>query len=137
MTLAAGTLNRRLSLQRAVETPTGTGGSTFDWVEFAKVWANVRFLSGSETIRSDFPVSVTKASIRIRWREDVDATCRAIYVNAGRTVTCAIEAVLPDEQGREYLDLVAEVGLEGYVAPVVGGETWDGGATWDGGTLWS
>lgn len=110
MTLAAGTLNRRISLERKVETPTGTGGTTIDWVPFATVWANVRYLNGSETVRADFPVSVAKASIRIRLRDDVDPTCRAVYTTSGKTTYFEILAVLPDLVVREYVDLAVQEG---------------------------
>lgn len=105
-----GKLNRRVKLQRLVETPTGTGGSTSTWTDVATVWANVRMLNGLETARSDFPVSVAKGSIRIRWREDVDATWRVVYLSDGKTVVYDVKAVLPDLVGREYLDLSVEVG---------------------------
>lgn len=105
-----GTLNRRVSLQQKQEVPTGTGGSTILWVEIAQVWANIRMLNGTETAKSDFPVSVSKGSIRIRWRDDVDPTWRVVYVASGRTTTFDLKAVLPDLVGREYLDLSVEVG---------------------------
>ena len=111
MTLEAGTLNRRVSLQQRQETPTGTGGSTIAWVEIAKVWANIRMLNGIETVKADFPVSVAKASIRIRWREDIDPTWRVVYVSNGKTMTFDVKAVLPDLVGREFVDLSVEVGV--------------------------
>lgn len=106
-----GSLNRQVQLQRLVSTPTGTGGSTSAWVDVATVWANVRMLNGLETVRADFPVSVAKGSIRIRWREDVDATCRVLYAANGTTTIYDVKAVLPDLVAREYLDLSVEVGL--------------------------
>lgn len=105
-----GPLNRQVSLQQKQEAPTGTGGSTIGWVEIATVWANVRMLSGMETAKSDFPVSVAKASIRIRWREDIDPTWRVVYVSNGKMLTFDVKAVLPDLVGREYVDLSVEVG---------------------------
>lgn len=105
-----GTLNRLVSLQQKQEVPTGTGGSTISWAEVAEVWANVRLLNGLETVRSDFPVSVAKASIRIRWREDIDPTWRVVYVSNGKTLTFDVKAILPDLVGREYIDLSVEVG---------------------------
>ena len=110
MTLEAGTLNRRVSLQQKQEVPTGTGGSTIAWVEISKAWANIRLLNGIETVKADFPVSVAKASIRIRWREDIDPTWRVVYVSNGKTLTFDVKAVLPDLVGREYVDLSVEVG---------------------------
>lgn len=110
MTLAAGTLNRRIALERRVETPTGTGGTTIAWLPVVTVWGNVRYLNGSETLRADFPVSVAKASIRIRFRDDIDATCRAVYTAGVVTTYFEILAVLPDMVGREYIDLAVQEG---------------------------
>ncbi|MNY42733.1 Phage head-tail joining protein [compost metagenome] len=76
----------------------------------ATVWANIRMLNGLETSKSDFPVSVAKGSIRVRWREDVDATWRVLYVSNGKTLVYDVKSVLPDLVGREYIDLPVEVG---------------------------
>jgi SPP1 family predicted phage head-tail adaptor len=111
MTLDAGTLNRRVLIQRRVETPTGTGGSTTAWTDVARVWASVRMMTGLGTVRSDFPVSVARGSVRIRWREDVDATCRVRYVSNGKTTIFDVKSVLPDLVNREYVDLSVETGL--------------------------
>lgn len=111
MTLAAGTLNRRITLERYGSTPSGTGGQTPPaWTPIASVWANVRYLNGSETLRADFPVSVAKASIRIRFRDDIDPTCRAVYSSGSVTTYFEILAVLPDMVGREYIDLAVQEG---------------------------
>lgn len=99
-----GALNRRVLLQRRVETPSGTGGSTVTWQDIGQVWANIKHQSGAEVMRSGVPVSVRKASIRTWFREDIDATCRALI---GSTVY-DIKGVLPS--GREFIDMVAETG---------------------------
>ena len=104
--MRAGTLNTRVTIERK------TGG-TNDWGEplpegwedFTAAWANVLHKSGSETIRADADTSTVRASVRIRWRTDVDAGMRlkvgaAVYV---------IEAVLPDLQRREFVDLIAKL----------------------------
>ena len=104
--MRAGDLNRRVTIQRRTEAPTGTGGTAITWPDVATVWANIRYLSGIETVRADFPVSVAKASIRIRRRTDVDETCRVLH---GEKVF-DIKAVLFDETGREYVDLACEAG---------------------------
>ena len=106
MTLEAGTLNRRVSLQRREEVQDETGGSVVAWVPYASVWASIKHPSGMETVRSEVPVSVVKASIRIRLRDDVDATCRVLY----RGTIYDIKAVMPDLESREYLDLACEAG---------------------------
>ncbi|MNL60825.1 hypothetical protein D3C87_1846700 [compost metagenome] len=46
----------------------------------------------------------------MRWREDVDATWRVLYVSNGKTLVYDVKSVLPDLVGREYIDLPVEVG---------------------------
>lgn len=104
--MRAGTLNRRVTILKPgpsvdeIGQPIDSGP-----VEVAKVWANVLYTSGLETIKGGAETSVTKASIRIRYRTDIDASMTVLH---GST-TYQIKAVLPDEARREYLDLVCEV----------------------------
>jgi len=101
-----GKLNRRIVLQNLVAGQDAIGQPTMVWTTLATVWANVRYLNGVESIKSDAPVSVAKASIRIRRRTDVVANMRAVL---GTTIF-DIKAVLPDEENRERVDLVCEQG---------------------------
>jgi SPP1 family predicted phage head-tail adaptor len=77
-----------------------------NWIDVATVWANIRYLNGVESIKSDAPVSVARASIRIRYRTDLGAAMRVVH---GLTVF-DVKSVLPDQQGREFVDLVCETG---------------------------
>ena len=104
--MLAGSLTSPITIERKVETPTDTGGSTVSWVVVSSEWANIRYLNGMETVRADFPVGVAKASIRIWYRTDVDATCRVLH---GAKVF-DVKVVRPDEAGRVYVDLVCETG---------------------------
>jgi SPP1 family predicted phage head-tail adaptor len=102
----AGSLNRRVTIQRHVTGTDELGGPIDTWEDVATVWANIRHLSGAESIRSDADVSIVKASIRIRYRTDVTAAMRVVY---GTTIY-DIQAVLLDAVGREYCDLVCVEG---------------------------
>lgn len=109
MTLAAGTLNRRILIERKQVTEDPLGGEIVQWVPLAgdgMLWANIRFLNGTETVKSDTRTATAKASIRIRYREDIEPTCRVKH----RGVIFEILAVLPDLQGREFVDLAVETG---------------------------
>ena len=104
--MQAGSLNTRATIQKR------TGG-TDDWgtplpeawADYAVVWANVKHLGGAETIRAGAETSVVQASIRIRFRTDVDAGMRVVVDGAVYSVTAA----LPDLVEREHVDLVAEL----------------------------
>lgn len=104
-TLRAGSLKDRITIQRKTGaadedgTPLPSG-----WEDLAKVWANVRHLSGSEAIRGDAQVSAVRASIRIRWRAGINAGMRVIHAQQ----VYDIEAVLPGAT-REHVDLVCKL----------------------------
>jgi SPP1 family predicted phage head-tail adaptor len=100
-----GRFNRKVTIQSEASGQDAAGQPNGAWSTFAEVWANVRYGSGSEAIRADAVTSSTKASIRIRYRTDVTTAMRLVF---GST-TFAIRAVLPDEQGRKFTDLVCEV----------------------------
>jgi len=71
------------------------------WAPFANVRANVRHLSGAAAIKADGEASVVRASMRIRYREDITAGMRA---QEGADLY-NIDAVLPDKVRREFVDL--------------------------------
>lgn len=104
--LRAGSLNSRIKLQAPGETQSASGAPTQGWADVAEVWANIRYLNGTESIKSDAPVSVARASIRIRRRSDVVPNMRVLH----GTVVFDVRAVLPNEESREFVDLVCETG---------------------------
>lgn len=104
-TIRAGLLNRQVKIQRLTQIKDGIGQIIgTDWTDVATVWANIRHTSGMESIRAGAETSIVKASIRIRYRAGIDASMTVLH---GAT-TYQIKAVLPDESGRVYLDLVCE-----------------------------
>lgn len=97
----------KVTLQRPQRTVSASGGVQSSWATVARPWANVSLPSGSETVRSDVPVGITRASIRLLgYRADVDATWRVLH---GADVY-AVKSALPDERRRQYVDLVCEKG---------------------------
>jgi len=108
--LAAGKLNRQITIQRKIRVRDPAGQSIDTWVDHARVWANWKTITGSalsnqEFITGDIEVDRVVTSIRIRYREDLKSDMRVVY----RGKFYDIKAVLPDEEFREYLDIsVAE-----------------------------
>ena len=103
-----GKLNTRIIIQHRTPGVDAIGQPIpGNWATLATVWANVRHVSGAQAIKADAPVSTVKASIRIRWRTDLDASMRVLV---GATVY-EITAVLPEMAKREYVDCVAQVVL--------------------------
>lgn len=107
-----GSLNRRIKIQVPSDLRDEIGQpipGASGWTDFATVWANIRYLNGTETLKSDAPVSIARASIRIRRREGLVANMRVLF---GSTVF-DVRAVLPDEAAREFVDLACETGGQG------------------------
>lgn len=107
----AGRLNKRVALQRKTIVTDGWGQPSESWSTVATVWGNVRTITGSGFVNSEFQsggteISRTTASIRIRKRHDITHDMRALV---GSTVY-DIRAVLPDEEGDEYMDLACAIG---------------------------
>lgn len=103
--MRAGALNNLLTIQQNGTSVDELGQPVEGWTDVAQVWGNVRHLRGVEAIKAGAVTSTVRASIRIRYRPDLNAGMRVLA--DGRTYE--IKAVLPDMQRREYVDLVAEV----------------------------
>lgn len=103
--MKAGLLNRKIAIQSFGSGVDAIGQPIESWSTFAQPWANIRFLNGVESVKADAEVSVSKASIRIRYRQDITEAMRVVY----NGITYQIKAVLPDEAGRDHVDLSCEV----------------------------
>ena len=97
--------NRQVVIQQLAAGQDAIGQPVQTWSALATVWANIKHLSGLETIKGGAESSSVKASIRIHYRADVTSAMRVVH---GST-TYEIKAVLPDVEGRRHLDLVCEV----------------------------
>lgn len=53
---------------------------TFEYVPFAEPWARIRHLSGREYFMAAQVQAEATVEISIRWRSDVDETCRVRHV---------------------------------------------------------
>lgn len=100
-----GQLRTRITIQKRGGGTNSWGEPDPDsWTDVATVWSDFRHKSGVETIRADAEVSTVRASVRIRWRTDVDAGMRLKVGDA----YYLIEAVMPDMQRRVFVDLVCK-----------------------------
>lgn len=99
-------LNKRITIQKMGPDQDEIGQPIpADWVDVVTVWADIRHQSGMEAVKADAPVSVVKASIRIRYREGINAGMRVLHGSTAYNIT----AVLPDVAKKEHVDLVCEV----------------------------
>ncbi|GGH62164.1 hypothetical protein GCM10010975_26580 [Comamonas phosphati] len=103
--LSAGKLRHRIQmLQRAPGG--GLGQPSTVWEPYGQpIWADIKFLSGSESIKAGQVASKATASIRMRWRTDLTADMRA----SGSGFIFEVKSVLPDMLRRQHVDLVCEV----------------------------
>jgi SPP1 family predicted phage head-tail adaptor len=102
----AGTLTDWITIQDRQDAQDAAGEPIAAWVDVATCKADVRYLRGLEAIRSDAPVSIVKASVRIRRGTVVTAAMRVMH---GATIL-NVQAALPGGDHHEYVDLVCEAG---------------------------
>lgn len=105
MSIRPGALTRRVTIEERGEGYDEAGQPIEGWTPVAVVWADVRFTSGLESIKAGSETSISKASVRIRYRHGLHAGLRLTHDG----MTFNVQAVLPDVSGREYVDLVCEV----------------------------
>jgi SPP1 family predicted phage head-tail adaptor len=103
-------LNVRVLIKQLVDAQDDIGQPTQVWANLisdsdGKVAANIKHLSGIETIKGGAETGVVKASIRIRRRTNVTPAMRVHY----STTVYEIKAVLPDVERKDYMDLSCEV----------------------------
>lgn len=91
MTIAAGKLSDRVTLQAESRTPNGQGGFDTGWTDVATIWAEVFPLSGDEAIIAQIERAVARFRVTIRKRADVTAKNRLMW----KGQVLAIKAVLP------------------------------------------
>ncbi|CDM23863.1 hypothetical protein BN940_06981 [Castellaniella defragrans 65Phen] len=98
--MQAGQLDRRIGIWKRVQGQDETGQPIDTWELVRMAWANVRFLSGIETVKSGIAASEVRASVRIRRTPGIDAGMIARI--GGEDYD--IEAVLPAD--RIHTDLI-------------------------------
>lgn len=109
MTLAAGRLNRYITIQRRVAGADAYGQPSTTWETFAQTWADVRAPAGraaAQAVTADRTTSTTAYSMRIRYRTDITADMRVQLAG----VVYDIAEVLPDLAHHEHTDLVCVAG---------------------------
>lgn len=102
-----GQLNRRCVLQARTSGVDSIGQPIETWSDVATFWGWIKTTSGFEMVKSERVTETVKASIRARYLVAKIANAGMRVVSGG--VTYNVEAMQPDESGREYVDLVCEV----------------------------
>lgn len=105
----AGSLNCRVAIQQRTVGKDAAGQPVNAWTTIAERWANIGGQSGLGSITSmqdNVPASVERYSIRLRFTDIVKPEMRVLY--AGQVFE--VRQVRMDFSGREYTDLVCELG---------------------------
>ncbi|NPT36249.1 phage head closure protein [Paraburkholderia xenovorans] len=110
MSISANGFRRSVRIERREQGQDELGQPVDAWVEVVTTRCNVRMLTGKETLTSDAEVASATASIRIRYRTDIDNGMRAVLLKfvGGQPVDDLIFnilAPLPNVASREYTDL--------------------------------
>jgi SPP1 family predicted phage head-tail adaptor len=106
MALAAGTLDRRIRIERPVPDNSLDGAGSGTWELVAEVWAQVRdaLPSRAEHLADGVNVAARPARVRIRYREDVTANMRFVMGTRAMNIISG-----PAEIGRhELLEFMVE-----------------------------
>ena len=117
MALAAGTLNRRGTIQRRQDGEDEAGQPLDDWDVVAKVWAHVKGQTGMGAItglQDNVAASIDRYSIRIRYRTGLDAGMRWCFNDENdepiESEPFDIKQVRMDFERKEWTDLITEKG---------------------------
>ena len=102
--MQAGKLRERITIRQRQATTDALGQPSTTWTDLAVVWAEVRFVSGIETIKAGRESSTSRASVRIRKVSGIDRQMRARLGG----VDYEIVDIIPDPK-RAYLTLICEV----------------------------
>ncbi|USE78910.1 phage head closure protein [Cupriavidus gilardii] len=107
--MRAGARSALVEIQRNVPAQDEAGQPISSWQTVATAWANVRHRSGMEAVRGDTPASVVQVSVRIPYPVVVETP-----IDSSMRLLCEgepydIQAVLPDRQKRQHVDLVCQL----------------------------
>jgi SPP1 family predicted phage head-tail adaptor len=114
----AGTLDRRVTLQRQFSTRDAYGGETISWIDVATVWASVSAISGREFLQSQQIEGETTYKVVIRWLAGITTSkLRVVYhdVDEGGSPTQQIildvVAILPSADRKRYIQFMCRAGV--------------------------
>lgn len=107
MSLAAGTLNRQVTLQRAVPAGDGQGGTTRTWTDVAATWAAISARGGKEFQTAKQTRATLTDEVRIRYRTGITADMRVVY--GTRVLSIAQPPIDVDARHEQLLLLCEEI----------------------------
>ena len=100
----AGQMRTRLLWQASLQGQDAAGQPIDGWTDIGFDWADFRVLSGLEAIKADALTNVTKASCRVRYREDLTPDMRVQVAGEAWQVV----SIQPDVNRRRFVDVILE-----------------------------
>ena len=110
MSIAAGSLDKRVLLQRPESSKGSLGGGVCKWVDVGRLWANLSYLSGREFLKNGLNSASCNVSVRVRKSKltaGISPEWRLVY--QGKVFN--IQAVLPDSVHAEVINLPCIEGM--------------------------
>jgi SPP1 family predicted phage head-tail adaptor len=99
MAIRAGELRHRVTIEKdTLSAPTGTGQRDKIYSEFAKVWADVKSLSGRELEQARNITATVTHTLHIRYLKDILLTYRVKWGDRILQINAAID---PENRRRE------------------------------------
>jgi SPP1 family predicted phage head-tail adaptor len=108
MTYNAGILNKRITIQKRQATTPGKAGYNSGGIQFAdsfKIWANVTFTKGIQSMREGAMDAYDTVMIRAHYHPDIDRRCRIKY----KEKVYGIKSFNADEQDNIIQITAAEI----------------------------
>ncbi|MGE8449098.1 MAG: phage head closure protein [Pseudomonadales bacterium] len=111
--MGAGKRNRLLEILRRDSVRDEANDLIDDWIVIGKAWGSIKFVSGLSAIKAGAEQEITKASIRLTYRRNIEMGMRLRH---GSDVY-EVDAILPDEERRRHVDLVCRKLAQREIGP--------------------
>lgn len=89
--MRAGSLDRKIVIQRAVKTKLPSGHEKEDWETLHEVWAQVLPIRGEERHVAMQTTAAAETKFKIRYREGITPLDRLLYEDKQYDITAVIE----------------------------------------------
>lgn len=101
--MRAGTLNRRVQIQKPVTTTDADGTESIVWTNVSTLWANINELQGTDRLEAEqlqHPLTV-QVTVRYQPSNKINPAMRVVYGNR----VFEVHSVVPDQEPPRSLTL--------------------------------
>lgn len=101
--MRAGALNKRVQIDAPTEVKGNLGGTTITFAEYARRWANVKYVSGSEKLSAEQEQAIYNTVITIRYDSKTAQIDNSYRVNYRGRILDITAAVNVDERNEDIM----------------------------------